>query len=74
MLTGEPCWEVYPGCGMRVGTGEGYTGYYPVTLQDPYLTYFQGSGPTYGQMKAISSILMRFPEIGSRIDLEWDPE
>ena len=31
---------VYPGWGMRVGTWEGYTGYYPPSSQDPYLVIF----------------------------------
>ena len=34
---------VYPGCGMRVGTGvgiwEGYTGTQALPSQDPYLVY-----------------------------------
>ena len=32
--------RVYPGWGIRVGAGRGYTGYYRDTLQDPYLTIF----------------------------------
>ena len=38
--------------------------------QDPYLVIFLASGPTYGQMKAISEVSMRFPKIGSQIDPE----
>ena len=59
-----------------VGTGYwvgGWEGLYPVptqyTLPDPYLVIFQASSPTHGPMKAILSEMMRFPEIGSRIDL-----
>ena len=49
---------------------EGYTGYYPVTLQDPYFIIFKPQGPTYGQMKGNIMYLMRFPRMG----LEWGPE
>ena len=38
-------------------------GYYPVTLQDPYLDIFSLKGPTYGQMKPILEVPMRFPRI-----------
>ena len=61
------------GC-TRGGAGwvgrEGYTGYYQIPLRDPYSVIFKVLSPTHGQMKAIYSCFMRFPEIGSRIDLE----
>ena len=69
MLTGEPRWEVYPGCWDDGWVLGGYTGYYPAPSQYPELVIFQAPGPTHGQMKAISRFIMRFPKIGSRIDL-----
>ena len=47
--------------GTWVGLEGCYTGYHPVTLQDPYLVYSEAQGPTYGQMKLILEVLMRFP-------------
>ena len=59
---------------------EGYTGYTTQPSQDPYFIIFQPQGPTHGQMKVKSSILMRFPRIGldmgprmTRIDPQNDP-
>ena len=61
---------MYPGwVGTGWVAGEGYTGTHPDHAQDPYLVIFQVISPTHGQMKAISGFYMRFPEIGSRIDL-----
>ena len=61
--------------------GGAIPGYYPATLQDPYLTIFSLKMPTYGQMKAFSVYSMRFlrygPELtryGPRIDPDMDPE
>ena len=54
---------VYPGwwgLGGWVGTGEGYTGYYPGTLPDPKYSIFKARGPTHGQMNGISEVSMRF--------------
>ena len=57
---------VYPGWGTGVGswvgTGEGYTGYYPGTLQMTIFSLNLASGPTYGQMKP-------FLEVSQDIDL-----
>ena len=64
---------VYPGW---VGTGvgwEGYTGYYPIPSQDPYLTIFSLKISTYGQMKAISRFLMRFLRYGLELT-SFDPQ
>ena len=61
-------WEGVPGVVGLGWAGEGYTGYYPALSQGPIFSIFKAGSPTYGQMKAILSGLMRFPEIGSRID------
>ena len=54
---------VYPGWWM-VGTGvggwEGYTGTPPVHSQDTIFSIYLRLRPTYGQMKAILSNLVRF--------------
>ena len=79
----DPCGSV-AGSALPVGVGGGVPGVVvgrvgrrgtiPGTQaqpsQYPYLTYFQASGPTYGQMKPILEVFMRFLRIGSRIDLE----
>ena len=57
--------------GVRVGgLGGAIPGTIPSPSQDPYLVIFSLKAHTYGQMKAILMVLMRFPENGSRIDLE----
>ena len=40
--------------------GRGYTGYYPATVPDPIFIIFSLRDPTYGQMKAILEVSMRF--------------
>ena len=60
MLTGEPWGRVYPGWGYRVGGWRAIPGYYPGTLQDPIFSIFKAQGPTYGQIRVNSMILMRF--------------
>ena len=54
-------WWVYPGW-WEDGWVPGGTipGYYPDQSQDPYLVIIQALGPTHGQMKGISDLLMRF--------------
>ena len=62
--------EGVPGVGGDwVVAGEGYTGTHHQPSQGPILTIFLASDPTHGQMKVILLFSMRFPEIGSRIDL-----
>ena len=53
------CWE---------GAIPGTTQHPPIY---PYLVIFQASSPTYGPVKAILEVFMRFPEIGSRLTSEW---
>ena len=60
MLTGQPVRGVPGVVGSRVGGWEGYTGYYQIPSLDPYLVINLASGPTYGQMKAILMVSMRF--------------
>ena len=45
-------------------------GTHPDQSQDPIFSIFKAQGPTYGQMKAILEVSLRFP----RIDLRIDPE
>ena len=47
--------RVYPGYGIWVGAGEGYTGYYPAPVPDPNISHYLALSPTHGQMKAYSS-------------------
>ena len=54
--------------------GRGYTGYYPASSQDPIFNIFKAKGPTYGQMKAILEVSMRFLRKGPGRVLEWIPE
>ena len=49
-----------PGVGRWVGREGCYTGTPPVRSQDWLYTVFKVKGPTYGQMKAILDIMMRF--------------
>ena len=49
-----------PGYGMAGVGREGYTGYSPSTVPGPIFNIFQAISPTYGQMKAILTYLMRF--------------
>ena len=48
--------EVYPGWWRTRWPGGCYTGYYPATFPDPYLTLIWPQGPTYGRMKAIPEV------------------
>ena len=50
--------------GSWEGGWVGYTGYYPVPSQDPYLTIIQPQDPTHGRMKAILLDSMRFLRYG----------
>ena len=50
-----------------MGPGRGYTGVLPSCSQDPIFSHILALEPTYGQMKAILAVLMRFPKMG----LEW---
>ena len=56
---------VYPGWGYGwvgwVGTWEGYTGTPPGPLPGPIFSIYLRLRPTHGQMKAILSVLLRFP-------------
>ena len=54
-----------------MGAGEGYTGYYPAMLQDPYLVIFSLKARTHGQMKGILEVSMRFLRKGPEWVLEW---
>ena len=47
--------------GSWVGREGCYTGYQPSTIPGPIFNIFLRLGPTYGQMKAILRLLMRFP-------------
>ena len=42
--------------------------------QGPIFSIFRARGPTYGQMKAILRLVMRFLRIDLRIDLRMYPE
>ena len=71
--------EGVPGVWDREGGWEGYTGYLARPSQDPIFSIFKAISPTYGQMKAIYEVFMRFPSMGlervqkrSRIDLRID--
>ena len=56
--------EGVPGVGVWwVGGGRGYTGTHPYPPMDPYLVIFSHKMPTYGQMKAILEVPMRFLRI-----------
>ena len=60
-------WWVLGGC---------YTGTHPPAIPGPIFDHIPALGPTHGQMKAIFSILMRFPRYGlemTRIDPRIDP-
>ena len=59
-MAGVRCRGVPGVVGMWVGAWVGYTGYYQIPSQDPYLDHIRPQGPTYGQMKAISLYFMRF--------------
>ena len=68
---------VYPGWWEDGRAGRGYTGYPASPSQVPTFSLFLRLSPTYGQMKVNSRLLMRFPKIGSRIDLRMthiDPQ
>ena len=54
--------------GDQGGPGGVLPGYYQDPSQDPYLVIFWRLGPTHGPVKAKFSKMMRFPEIGYRID------
>ena len=63
------------------GVGYGWVGLegaipvpHPGTIPGPIFNIFKRLGPTYGQMKAFSKILMRFPRIGSRMTPELTSE
>ena len=61
---------MYPGW-WEGGYPEGcYTGYPSRTIPGPIFSIFKARGPTYGQMKLILEVSMRFPRKGSRIDSE----
>ena len=49
-----------PGVGMRVGTGEGYTGYYPVPSSRTIFSLIPASGPylrpNEGNIKVIDEV------------------
>ena len=56
--------------GSWVGGWEGYTGTPTQPSQGPYIHIYKAEGPTHGQMKGKSEVLMRFLRLG----LEWVPE
>ena len=62
--------EVYPGYGMAGWVLEGYTGYYPPAIQDPYLVIFSLKTSTHGQMKAFFEVSHEVSEIRVQIDPE----
>ena len=53
--------EVYPGYGDGGVAGRGYTGYPASPSQGPIFSHIQPQSPTYGQMRAILRLIMRFP-------------
>ena len=67
--------RVYPGYGMTVGPGEGYTGTQPGPIPGLDLVHILRYSPTHGQMKGKSDYFMRFPrmglDMGPRMASEW---
>ena len=60
-MVGEGCTRGgVSGVGSWVGGWEGYTGTQPQPSQGPIFSIFKVKGPTYGQMKAILEVSMRF--------------
>ena len=55
---------VYPGCGMAGWAGRAIPVPYPAPSQDPIISHIPGLSPTYGQMKAKYTVLLRFPRYG----------
>ena len=64
-----------PGVGYGwVGTGEGYTGYYPVPAPGPIFNLFLRLRPYPRPYEGNSQCSDEVPQIWSRIDLRIDPD
>ena len=66
--------EVYPGYGIRVGTGEGYTGYYPDLIPGPIIEHILALRPYPRPYEGNLRLNNEVSQIWLRIDLRIDPE